>query len=283
MQDRITLDVVRAIEPSVQLAEVERARRKRPESLDAYDHFLRALPHAWAVNPVDARKALEHLEAALAIDPDYAAAQAYAGWCHLTRNREMRDPARSPKRRCAMPGPRSPARSTTRRRLRSPGSFWRFSIAILRRPRRPSIARSRSIRIPRSRSASCALVYALTGRHDAAIELAERASRRNPIDPQRFRPDLARGIAYLNTGRYAEAIGALQHAIEAAPRFGIPWMYLAAAYATDGRMDEARAAIRRLLEVEPNFRIKNLDDVVVGTRDETMALKAALREAGLSE
>ncbi len=37
VQDEITLSVVGAIEPSLRQAEVERARRKRPDSLDAYD------------------------------------------------------------------------------------------------------------------------------------------------------------------------------------------------------------------------------------------------------
>ncbi|MGE5145521.1 MAG: tetratricopeptide repeat protein [Candidatus Eiseniibacteriota bacterium] len=282
LQDRITFDVVRAIEPSMQLAEVERARRKRPESLDAYDHFLRALPHAWAVNPADARKALEHLEAALAIDPDYAAAQAHAAWCHMTRHREMRDP------RDLETAVRY-ARAALSRSIddASALALAGFIVALVDRDLASAqAALDRALAInPHSAIALgfCALVCAFTGRHDAAIDFAERASRCNPIDPQRFRPDLARGMAYLNTGRYAEAIGTLQHATEAAPRFGIPWMYLAAAYASVDRMDEARAAIRRLLEVEPNFRIKNLDDVVVGTRDETMALKAALRKAGLPE
>ena len=43
-QDRITEHVVGSIEPQIRKAEIERARRKRPESLDAYDLYLRALP-----------------------------------------------------------------------------------------------------------------------------------------------------------------------------------------------------------------------------------------------
>jgi TolB-like protein len=44
LQDQITEGVVGAVEPSVQKAEIERARRKRPDSLDAYDLYLQALP-----------------------------------------------------------------------------------------------------------------------------------------------------------------------------------------------------------------------------------------------
>src|SRR5207302_5542366 len=49
LQDRITASVVGEIYPSIMLAEIERTKRKRPESLDAYDHVLRALPHIWAL------------------------------------------------------------------------------------------------------------------------------------------------------------------------------------------------------------------------------------------
>ena len=37
--------LVGIVEPSVRRAEIERARRKRPENLDAYDLYLRAVPH----------------------------------------------------------------------------------------------------------------------------------------------------------------------------------------------------------------------------------------------
>ena len=44
LQDQLTVSIVGAIEPSIQRAEIERARHKRPDSLDAYDLYLRALP-----------------------------------------------------------------------------------------------------------------------------------------------------------------------------------------------------------------------------------------------
>ena len=42
LQDEITLSVVGAIEPSLRLAEMARVKRKRPDSLDAYDLALQA-------------------------------------------------------------------------------------------------------------------------------------------------------------------------------------------------------------------------------------------------
>jgi TolB-like protein len=40
VQDRITAEVVGHIEPQITRAELEQSRRKHPESMDAYDHFL---------------------------------------------------------------------------------------------------------------------------------------------------------------------------------------------------------------------------------------------------
>ena len=84
LQDEITLSVVGAIEPSLRLAEIERVKRKRPDSLDAYDLVLHAQPDVYSRDAGAAEKALALLERALALDPTYALAHAYAAECHHT-------------------------------------------------------------------------------------------------------------------------------------------------------------------------------------------------------
>lgn len=64
LQDQITERVVAIVEPSLQRSEIERSRRKRPESLEAYDLYLRALPHVAAQMPEEAQKALVLLQQA---------------------------------------------------------------------------------------------------------------------------------------------------------------------------------------------------------------------------
>jgi adenylate cyclase len=76
LQDQITDRVVGVVEPTVRRSEIERSRRKRPENLDAYDLFLRALPHLQAPMPDQGRVAIPLLEQALKLDPDYAVARA---------------------------------------------------------------------------------------------------------------------------------------------------------------------------------------------------------------
>ena len=82
LQDEIALNVVGAIEPSLRRAEVERVKRKRPDNLDAYDLVLRTQPDVDSGMPDRVTKALVLLERALALDPDYALANAFAAMCH---------------------------------------------------------------------------------------------------------------------------------------------------------------------------------------------------------
>ena len=83
LQDRVAEGVAGAIEPTLRGAEIERARRKPTGSLDAYDLYLRALPHVFTPTAEDNREALRLLEEALALDPGYAAALGLKAWCHL--------------------------------------------------------------------------------------------------------------------------------------------------------------------------------------------------------
>ena len=76
------MSTVAAIEPSLRQAEIERVKRKRPDSLDAYDLVLRSLPRVFTLMPDGASSTLPMLERALALEPDYATALAYAAWCH---------------------------------------------------------------------------------------------------------------------------------------------------------------------------------------------------------
>jgi TolB-like protein len=85
LQDKVAISVAGVIEPTLRQSEIERARRKRPDSLDAYDLYLRALPDAFATMPEDADKALALLGKAIELEPDFAAAHAIIVFCHEQR------------------------------------------------------------------------------------------------------------------------------------------------------------------------------------------------------
>jgi adenylate cyclase len=82
LQDRVTKGVTRAVLPHIRGSEIERAQRKRPENLDAHGLTMRAFPFAFTTSPNTAKQALDLLNRAMEIDPDYAPATALAAWCH---------------------------------------------------------------------------------------------------------------------------------------------------------------------------------------------------------
>jgi len=85
LQDEIALAVVSAIEPSLRRAEIERIKRKRPDSLDAYELVLRAQPDVDSGMPDRSAAALPLLMRALALDPAYALAHGLAAMAHHNR------------------------------------------------------------------------------------------------------------------------------------------------------------------------------------------------------
>jgi TolB-like protein len=74
VQDEIAEAIVAAIEPQVYAAENFRAKRKSPDSMDAWDLVMRALSHYWRVTRQDNVVAQALLEKATAIDPSYGQA-----------------------------------------------------------------------------------------------------------------------------------------------------------------------------------------------------------------
>ena len=84
LQDQVTESVVGAIAPAVEKAEIERAKRKPTESLDAYALYLRGLAKFYQLASRQANgEALRLFNRAIELDPDFAAAYARAANCHV--------------------------------------------------------------------------------------------------------------------------------------------------------------------------------------------------------
>ena len=82
LQDRVALAVATAIEPTVHEAEAKRASRQPVDDLGCYDLYLRAVPLRATCTKANVSLALDLLERALALDPDFAPALAQAAGCH---------------------------------------------------------------------------------------------------------------------------------------------------------------------------------------------------------
>jgi TolB-like protein/class 3 adenylate cyclase len=285
VQDEITVSVVGAIEPSLRRAEIERVKRNRPDSLDAYDLVLQALPFAYTGESENIAMAIPLLERALALDPGYAGAQAALAWCYHHRFRFNRGGLREEDRAAAVRHARTAIAcgGDDATALALAGLVIAFderdhATALNLFNRALSLSNSNVFAF------SCsALVLAWMGKTDLAIERAQLALRLSPFDPMNFMPNNAVAIANFHAGRYEAAADAARRAIEVNPRFSLCHAHLAAALVRQGRCEEAKVEAKRVLECNPHFSTSGFF-VSAGLAPAVFTPYAeALREAGLPE
>ena len=88
LQDDIVASIASVVGPEITLAEIERARGKRPDDLGAWDHYLRAIAAYHRMTKQDVDAAIAALLRAIEIDPDFA--NAHAAWSMPRANRVTR-------------------------------------------------------------------------------------------------------------------------------------------------------------------------------------------------
>jgi TolB-like protein len=283
LQDAMTMSVIGAVEPTLRRAEIERARRKRPDSLDAYDLFLRALPFVGTAMPDDADRALPLLEAAIRLEPDYAAAHGCIAWCH--EQRYLRG------------GLYAETREAARRHAHAAIEFGGddalalamggFVVGVIERDYRTALdALDRSLLLSASSAFAfgcSSIIRAWMGDTETAIVHANIGLRLGPHDPLIFMPCVGLAYAYFFAGRFSEAADAAGRAAAANPRFSVPRYLHAAALTRLGRKDEASEAARVLLALQPGFTVSSLVSGNITTPERMALLAGALRETGLPE
>src|SRR5215469_6002240 len=85
LQDRVATSVVGAIAPRLEDAEIERAKRKPTDSLDAYDYYLRGLAIVNRLTREANEEALGLFRKAVERDPEFALAHARGAYCYAYR------------------------------------------------------------------------------------------------------------------------------------------------------------------------------------------------------
>jgi len=286
LQDRITESVVGAIEPKLQHAEIERAKRKRPESMDAYDYYLRALPSSYRPAPNESAEALRLLEEGFAIDPHYPPANALGAWLYFyrvaatwsTSPQEDRIKAVRLARAAIDYGDGYPlVLALGGFLLASMGKDVAIGVSAINRA------------VEMSPNSAVVLQHAgwtstFTGDQDRALGYLKTAIRLSPSDPLTYRALTGAAAASVLAGRFEDAVKFGEEARRLFARWGPTFRFLAAAYAQLGETHKATAALANLFNLEPAVTISHLQSFLPYQNEEQAErLWSGLRKAGMPE
>ena len=283
LQDRIAEGVVGAIEPNIQRAEIERSRRKRPESLNAYDLFLRALPLSMSFAPADNAKLNDLLDLALQMDPNFAAAHGLAA--AIMTQRLMWGGLDEAAREAAIEHARTVISLNTDDAFALAAAGHTLSMLarefdLGRRTLDQAIRLNPNSAIALSASA---VLHSMMGNVVKTIKQAQQSLRLNPFDPSRVMPLTAMSRAHFLAGRYDEAVESAMHAIQTNPRFLSAYIVAIASSVRSGRTAQGEELVERLLSTAPNLRWSVFANTMFTRAELQERLAAPLRETKLPE
>jgi len=286
LQDQVTARVVGAIAPKLEQVEIERAKRKPTESLDAYDHYLRGMAnlHQWTKESSD--EALRQFRMAIELDPGFASAYGMAAWGFVLRkaNRWMADPAQEIAEAARLARRAVDLGADDATALSGAGYALVFVAHDLDNG---SAILDRALALNPNHAGALinsGWTKAFLGEPDMAIKHVTDAMRLSPLDPMSFRTLGAVALAHFVAGRYDEASLWAEKALQERPNFLPAIRDLAASRALAGRDSEAQAAMARLREIAPAMRVSTVKEWQPFRRPDDLArLEDGLRKAGLPE
>jgi adenylate cyclase len=282
LQDRVTEGVMRATLPQIRDSEIERAQRKRADDLDAYDLTMRAFPFIFATYPRAAVRALDLLNRAMEIDPDYAPATALAAWCHaqLVLHNGTRSPSEDQARalllgdRAGILDPDDPLVLTARCGVHTMAGQFDHAGALIARV----LALDPTFVWGWERSG---WMNAFAGKPETAIEHFARANRLDSRPPSANRM-IGIGCAHFDAGRYDQAALWKRKALQEQP--GTAWINrtLSVSYARLGERMAALDSLDALHCYSPDLTIGRIVSAIPFTRSFLDRVAEGLDDLGLS-
>ena len=283
LQDEVTVAVVSAIQPKLLQTEIAVATRRRPENLTAYDYYLRAMQQFTLATREGMAEAIRSAHRAVELDPRFGRVAARAAIAHLSNVLwgYSTDPQFERKEavrllRLALSADDDDPDTLARAGLVSAFIVGDCENAIEMADRAVAL-NPNSFTTWNNRG----WVYQSAGLAEEAVRSFERAMRMSPVGPERHLAFGGMGMAFIDLGRFDEAIVWGKKAQRHNPSFPATYYCLASAFAHLGRDSEAREAAARLLEFDPAFTISAW--IARGGVSNSKLLIEGLRKAGLPE
>lgn len=285
LQDNLTSCVVGAIAPKLQREEIKRARRKPPENLDAYDHYLRGLAKSrWSNNANT--EALQLFCKATELDPRLACGYAMAAWCYVRRkaNGWISDPAKEIAEATRL-ARKAVELGTNDQVALSVGGYALAFIAREFDDAAAYVDRALADNPNFAQGwATSAWLRVWRGEPDLALEHSALAVRLSPLDPPIYY-DAHGAMAYAHflAGRYDAAVSCAESALRGQINLLLVTCISAAGNALAGRRERAQRPLLQALECNPDLR-ENLSNLAPFRRaDDFVIFEKGLCQAGLPE
>ena len=262
LQDRMAAEVASAIQPSIRRAEVERARRKRPDTLAAYDLVMRALPHLWSHSPEDNAEAIALLTRALALDPHYGLAAALAAWAHGQQVAYNWTADFASERRTAA----TLVETASRHVADDPTALTALASAMMMLGgdvRQAATFADRALELDPNHAWAWmrrGWGHVYLGNPEDGLTAFERSARLSPMDPFAFNVHLGMGLANFAAGRPQQAIAWAQRAMAERPGLTWPHRDLAVYFAHHGDLASAADARERFQRSHPEVSVASIGD-----------------------
>jgi adenylate cyclase len=288
LQDQVTERVVGALAPAVETAEIERAKYKPTESLDAYAIYLRGLAKFYRYgDQMATTEALRLFNGAIELDPDFALAYSHAGHCyaHTKTNgwfsgtaNEIAETSRLAQRALELGKDDADVLC---------GSGWALAFVVRDLAVGAGLLdRALMLNSNLAEAWRCSgWMKNWLGEPKLAIDHYARAMRLSPLG--RWLVDIQSGIAHAHffLGRYDEASSWAAMAMQDNPDFQAGVRISAAINAMAGRPEEAHETVVRLQRLNPTLRVSTLKHVLGPYRraEDVARYEEGLRRAGLPE
>jgi TolB-like protein len=285
VQDRIVEDVASLVDGHLLMAEIQRAKSKRPDSLDAYDLYLRGLADLRTHQPELRAGAFQMLMRALEIDPTYAPALANAtsavaicidSFTPLTADDHALCLELAERGLAAAQGDAT-VLALCGLGLATAAHQYDRAVRIIRDA---FAANPNNVLV----IAYAAIAELHWGSVQDAVDLNLRALRVAEGTAYAYVPLRSLAHAYLALGQYEEALSAAERSYAGSPHSAITHWMLIAATAHLGRLDEARRWLEGLQRLSPGITIAGLRKIQSGKTPGPMSpIFEGLRLAGMPE
>ena len=283
LQDEITMKVLTAVQVKLTVGEGALVSAKGTKNLDAYMKVLQAREHKGGImNKERVEKAIQLLEEAIALDPEYSYAYSILSTAHMDLVAlSASDSPRESLRRSIELGNKAVALDESNPYAHANLAFpymllGEYDKGILAAEKGLSLA-------PNYAGGYFALgaVLATAGRHQEAIPIFKKCLRLSPV-PVHSQVLGLLATSYTSLGQFEEAIATYKKVLHVYGPDQLPaHLGLAGTYAIMGREKEARAEGAEVMRIDPEFSVERYLKSRPYNQSRKDFIAAALRKAGL--